>query len=111
MEKVKANKVLFIKLGEKGEFEKECITKNQTLRLSFHEVDHELCKNKEWEKVKQFYLTEKKKDPSTATKYKNQIQQFYEEDEKTLWITFYLNRMWWCFSRHEITVVSDYRNL
>jgi hypothetical protein len=33
MIKLKANKVLFIKLGRGGEFEKECIENNQTLRV------------------------------------------------------------------------------
>ena len=42
MNKIKANKVLFIKLGQGGEYEKECIEEKNILKLGYIEVDHEL---------------------------------------------------------------------
>jgi len=35
MKRIESNKILFIKLGQSGEFEKECIENNQTLRLGY----------------------------------------------------------------------------
>ena len=54
MTKIKANKVLFIKLGAGGKFEKVCIEQSQTLRLDYEEVEHNWCLNKQWEKVRDY---------------------------------------------------------
>lgn len=107
MTKNKANKVLFIKLGQGGQFEKECIEQNQTLRLGYREVDHKLCVGGHWDKVHDYFTTEENSKTFVATSHSNQIKQFYEEDEKTLWITFYANKLWWCFSKPEITLLAD----
>jgi hypothetical protein len=107
MKKIKANKVLFIKLGQGGKFEKECIENNHTLRLGYREVDHKLCLTGQWDKVHDYFTTEENSKTFVATSHSNQIKQFYEEDEKTLWITFYANKLWWCFSKPEITLLTD----
>ena len=106
MSKIKPKKVLFIKLGEGGKYEQDCIEKNQTLRLGYREIDHSLCVNADWQRVYDFWI--KKGDPKqVATSHSNQIKQFYEEGTDTLWITFYANKLWWCFSKPEITLLSD----
>lgn len=105
--KIKANKVLFIKLGDGGKFEKECIEDSQTLKLSYREVEHDLCINREWNKIKDFYVYDRNSDVGAAQRHVNQIRQFYEEDENTLWITFYADKLWWCFSKPEIELLSD----
>lgn len=105
MTKIKANKVLFIKLGQGGKFERDCIEKSNTLRLGYREVDHTLCLEQKWNKVHEYFTTEE--NSKTPTSHVNQIKQFYEEDEKTLWITFYANKLWWCFSKAEITLLPD----
>ena len=107
MTRIKANKVLFIKLGQGGQFEKECILQNQTLRLGYIEVDHKLCIDRHWDKVHDYFTTEENKKTFVATSHSNQIKQFYEEDDNTLWITFYANKIWWCFSKPEITLLAD----
>lgn len=107
MTKIKANKVLFIKLGQGGKFETECIEQNQTLRLGYREVDHNFCINGQWQKVHNYFTTEENSKTFVATSHTNQIKQFYEEDEKTLWITFYANKLWWCFSKPKITLLPD----
>ena len=104
MTKIKANKVLFIKLGPGGGYETDCIEKHNTLRLGYREVDHQLCINQHWDKVHDYFITEENSKTFVATSHNNQIKQFYEEDEKTLWITFYANKLWWCFSRPQITL-------
>lgn len=107
MTKIKANKVLFIKLGQGGLYEKECIEQSQILRLGYIEVDHHLCLDGNWDKVHDYFTTEGNSKSFVATSHSNQIKQFYEEDEKTLWITFYANKLWWCFSKPEITLLAD----
>lgn len=107
MKKIKANKVLFIKLGKGGQFEKDCIEQNQTLRLGYREVDHKLCESGQWDKVHNYFTTVENSKIFVATSHTNQVKQFYEEDDKTLWITFYANKLWWCFSKPEITLLPD----
>lgn len=107
MKRIQANKVLFIKLGQGGKFERECIESNQTLRLGYREIDHKLCITGQWDKVHDYFITEENSKTFVATSHSNQIKQFYEEDEKTLWITFYANKLWWCFSKPEITLLAD----
>jgi len=60
-----------------------------------------------WDKVHDYFTTEENSKTFVATSHSNQIRQFYEEDDKTLWITFYANKLWWCFSKTEITLLSD----
>ncbi len=107
MTKISANKVLFIKLGQGGEYERDCIEKDQTLRLGYNEIDHELCINQQWDKVHDYFTTEENSKTFVATSHTNQIKQFYEEDEQTLWITFYVNKLWWCFSKPTIILLPD----
>lgn len=107
MPKIKATKVLFIKLGEGGKYETTCIERDNTLRLGYGEVDHNLCIDKNWNKVHEYFTTEGNSKTFVATNHTNQIKQFYQEDDKTLWITFYANKLWWCFSKCIITLLPD----
>ena len=105
--KIKASKILFIKLGEGGKYEKECIINKNILKLGYQEIDHKICANKDWGKVHNFIMNEYHVIQGVATNHTNQIKQFYEEDETTLWITFYANKLWWCFSKPQITYLKD----
>ncbi len=107
MNKIKANKVLFIKLGQGGEYEKECIEEKNILKLGYIEADHELCLRRKWEAVKSHFESIDNTKSFVASSHSNQIKQFYEEDESTLWITFYSNKLWWCFSSPQITQNAD----
>lgn len=107
MTKINPQKILFIKLGAGGEYENDCIEKAQTLRLGYIEVDNDLCRNGNWEAVHNYFTQQEKTKSSVATSHTNQIKQFYEEGEQTLWLTFYGNRLWWCFSKPDITLLSD----
>jgi hypothetical protein len=107
MEEIEASKVLFIKLGRKGSWEKECIEMNQTLRLGYREVDHSECLKGNWKASHDYYLNVKKGNHGTATSHTNQIRYFYESGETVLWITFYANKLWWCFSKLGIQQLPD----
>lgn len=96
MEPVVASKALFIKLGEGGRWEAECL-RNGTLRFGYQEIPHKICASGNWAEVDHLALGFSK-DRGSATRHVNQVRQFYETDENVLWITFHSDRLWWCFS-------------
>jgi len=107
MNRIKADKVLFIKLGQGGEYETNCILNDQNLRLGYRDIDHNLCVNGKWDLVHKYFIEEENATQGVATSHTNQIKQFYENDNRTLWLTFFNNKLWWSFSNAEITLLSD----
>lgn len=106
MDEIKANKAYFIKLGRGGEWEKECIEQDHTLRLGFNNPLHSECLAGKWDKIREYWLNRGKKK-GKATEITNQIKKFYESDENTLWVTFYKRKMYWCFAKQEVKQLSD----
>lgn len=74
--------------------------------MDYHEASHELCVKGEWDEVRETYKA-LRKDIGTATRDSKQIRLFYESDETVLWITFFGDLMYWCFSIPEITLLED----
>ena len=103
---IRPSQALYIKLGLSGEWERECITRDQTLRLGYREVSHDLCLTGEWNAVLE-ELKPLRKDVGAATRDINQIRNFYEADETVLWITFFGDRLYWCFSKPQVTLLVD----
>jgi hypothetical protein len=103
--KIKPEKVLYIKLGRGGNWEQECITQSK-LRIGFREVSHDLCLKGQWDKVKEAYLVQDRTE-SVATSYTNQIRHFYQADKSVLWVTFYKDALWWCFTDSAVVRESD----
>jgi len=101
---IDANKAYFIKLGEKGSWENDCIDQN-IMRLGYNDLEHNTCLSGKWGEVRTFFP--EGANSGSVTRHINQVQQFYEESDTTLWITFYSNRLWWCFSDTEITLLPD----
>ena len=111
-QKITASKVLFIKLGRGGEWEKDCIEKEQTIRLGFKEADHNSCLSGLWDKIRESYFlhfsSKKNSTPlSTANRFVGEIRYFYEQPTTALWVTFYANKMWWCFTEPEVVQLED----
>lgn len=107
MEKVSAKKVLFIKLGNEGAWEEECIEKRQCLKLSRYEgACHKDYQSNHWDVVKKKFVSVGISS-KTASDYVRQIKEFYTSDNSTLWITFYKNKLWWCFASNIIKEYSD----
>lgn len=102
MKKIKAKNVLFIKLGSKGSLEKECIEDKNLIKLGYTDISHDLCIENKWKKVHSEIIKKRDCLPHIATMHSNQIQKFYNEGSETLWITFYKNKLWWCFAKTEI---------
>jgi hypothetical protein len=70
------------------------------LRLDYHTVPHDLCLSSDWVNTRSVFPLDA--DQGSVTRHLNQVRQFYEEPETTLWITFHSDRLWWCFSNPEI---------
>ena len=104
--KLSPRKVLFIKLGKGGADSQDCINNNY-MKLYYKKVDHNLCSQGKWNEVYDYYINEKGDSKGVATNHTNQIKQFYESDEETLWITFHANKLWWCYAKQEIIVQND----
>jgi hypothetical protein len=109
MKSISPSKALYIKLGEGGKYESDCIEKEQTLRISYRKISHELCLNDEWDKVLDEVRDKLKMDAKegAAKNHRNQIKLFYEPDETVLWVTFFNNCLYWCFSKPDVTLLSD----
>lgn len=109
MKKIDPKKVLqvnYIKLGKNGLYTKECL-ENGYIKLGYNEIDHSLCIDGKWEEAREYIILKYKCGNATATKHCNQIKKFYENGDNVLWITFFGNKMWWCFSSNKITFNSD----
>lgn len=106
MKKISPSEALYIKLGSSGEWEHQCVRETQTLRLGYSEVDHDICLRREWDKVKK-QCKSFRSDEAAATRDVHQIRKFYEAGEGVLWVTFYANKLWWCFSKPEVTQLED----
>jgi len=98
--------VYYIKLGRSGEWEKDCLEVSQTIKIGYREVPDKLCRQGKWGEVQKI-MQGIRDDVGTATRDKNQVRVFYESDEQALWITFWGDRLYWCFSKPDITILPD----
>lgn len=106
MNQINPYSIHYIKLGEGGKYEEECIKQEQTIKIDFREVPHDLCINKKWDEVKEFYK-DKHIVQNAATGFVNQLRMFYESSENTLWITFHDGALWWCFCDTKVILNAD----
>ncbi|MDD2325337.1 MAG: hypothetical protein PHW63_04960 [Alphaproteobacteria bacterium] len=98
-------KALYIKLGRSGNWEKECLEKG-ILRLDYDGTPFDAAASGDWDTVHKFWL-EARKDSGTATRDVNQIRNYFESGEDTLWITFHDSKLWWCFAKMGVKKHSD----
>jgi len=98
--------VYYIKLGRSGEWEKDCLELSQTIKIGYREVPDELCRQGKWGEVHKI-MQDIREDVGAATRDTNQVRDFYESDEQILWITFWGDRLYWCFSKPEIMTLPD----
>jgi hypothetical protein len=102
---IEAKRALFIKLGEGGRWEAECVHE-RTLRFGYQEIPHAVCekarRSGDWSEV-EAAARGFSKDKGSATRHLNQIREFYEAGDDVLWITFHSDRLWWCFSEPAVS--------
>lgn len=91
-------RVLYIKLGEGGRWEDEC-RRDGIMRVGFGTGRPErfaLAQAGRWQEFADAFVTEGRAR-GTATGFTNQTLQFFEDDGRTLWITFMGTRLCWGF--------------
>lgn len=98
-------KALYIKLGSSGSWEKECLEKG-ILRFGYKETPFDAAVSGDWDTVYKFWL-DARKDSGTATRDTNQIRNYFEAGEETLWITFHDAKLWWSFAKSGVKHHQD----
>ncbi len=96
--------VRFIKLGEKGRWEKPCID-DGTIRLGYQSGQHLASLEGRWDEVSESWG--RGAAAGVAKRHVNQIRDFYELPASSLWITIYDRFLYWCFADHEVCERSD----
>lgn len=95
--KIRPKSVRYIKLGEGGQWEKDCIQRN-LLRFGFdsgHPNTLHLALNDQWEDLHASWLVDR--SLSTATRFTNETKLFFEAGPDDLWVTFVGERFYWGF--------------
>lgn len=92
--KITTDRVMFIKLGRKGEYEQDCIERG-VLKLGYMQINPDLCRAGDWEGVRKDVEQRYGSGVQARSMHANQIQRFYEEPESTLWITFHKGTLYY----------------
>ena len=95
-EPINPSRVRYIKLGKGGDWEEKCLAQG-IIRFGFGTEKperFELCSSGSWDKLKESLIKDGEKKAKQIT---NETQRFFEDDGKTLWITFHGGCLWWCF--------------
>jgi hypothetical protein len=95
---IRPARVRYIKLGEGGSWEKECLDKG-IIRYGFDSANAErfaMCCARKWDELWQSFIAEGK-TKGTATRSTNETRLFFEDHGSTLWITFVGERLCWGF--------------
>ncbi len=88
--------VRYIKLGEGGKWEKDCI-KNNIIRFGFGTYKEErftLCMARRWDELAKQFIADGR-NQSTANRFTKETRLFFESDATTVWITFVGEYFYW----------------
>lgn len=96
----------FIKLGEGGEWAKECIEKG-IIKFGYRGTPNDPCLRGEWDEVKAFWIERRNGDKSTAANDTRQIRTYYEATSDDIFITFSDGYLWWCQPRGVPVVLAE----
>jgi len=99
--------VRYIKLGDGGRWEEECINRDSTLRLGYESPHHQDCLEGNWDIVREYWLGERNGNQASATNDIREIRAFYEAPKDDIWITFYRGRLWWCNADAAVIKLDD----
>lgn len=101
---ITASRALFIRLGEGNSWARRCF-ETDSLRLGFSEITHDMALDGvsagDFSVVRDYYMSAGV-SRSTATRYSNEVREFYTAGPDVLWITFAEGRLWWCFASAEV---------
>lgn len=99
--------VRYIKLGGGGRWEYECLFEEHSLRLGYESDQHRECLDGDWNAVREYWLGHRNGDEGSATRDVNQICDFYELPESTIWLTFHSGLMYWCNAKEFVQERPD----
>ncbi|KNC91237.1 hypothetical protein [Trabulsiella odontotermitis] len=106
MEKIIPTVVQFIKLGEAGEWERQCLS-DGTLRFGYNQTPNSLCVEERWEDVHDIWLNIRDRRQAVATSDVRQIKTFYTAGAETVFITFWGGFLYWCRPIGQVEVLED----
>jgi hypothetical protein len=89
-------RVRYIKLGEGGGWERECI-ETGIIRIGFGSAEatrFKMCRAGRWQALATSFRKEGK-GVGTATRFTNELRLFFEDEGTTLWLTFVGERLYW----------------
>jgi hypothetical protein len=104
--RISPKKIRFIKLGERGKWERSCLA-DGTVRLGYESPHHQASLRGEWDAVRAFWLSARNGSQRMASSDLNQIRDFYELSSGDLWITFHGKHLYWCRADTEVTELPD----
>lgn len=93
---IRPSRVRYIKLGEGGSWERECL-KQGIVRFGFGSARDDrfpLRRAGKWGDLTKSFIDEGK-TKGTATRFTNETRLFFEDDGSTLWITFVGEQLCW----------------
>ena len=105
MDKIIPTAVHFIKLGEAGEWEQQCLS-DGTLRFGYHETLNSLCVEGRWEDIHELWLNIRDRQKAVATSDVRQIKTFYAAAAETVFITFWGGFIYWCRSKGQVCAID-----
>lgn len=98
-------KVYHVYLGEGHEFFDKCINEN-IFMLDYRTVPDDICRNGDWDAVRNFFLLHEKKTAAVSTFQRNILRFYYESTSADVWITHRNGQFWWCQAKPEITILD-----
>ena len=81
---------------------------SNTLRLKFRHFDFQLCRDGKWPGAeKAFAALGLRTRQADVTRAVNQVRDFFELQDTTLWCTIEDGDVWWCFAEAEVINLYD----
>ena len=94
MDPITCKNAYYVKLGEKGKWEKSSIEEN-IIRIGWRKQTLQDINSGEWHTIK-IELQNQNKHKATATRDLTALQQICRSTSEDIWITFHKNQLWWC---------------
>ena len=108
MEPVVASRVRYIKLGTGGSWEEKCKS-DRVMRVGLstgHPQTMEWARAGQWQKISDDWKAHGHSQ-SVATRYTNEIRQYFEDDGATLWVSFINSSLHYAFLEPGLPIALD----
>jgi hypothetical protein len=102
---LKVGAVRYIKLGEKGKWAADALTRG-ILPFGYRAVGHQPCAERDWEEVRR-QLSGMGRTRRGAGQGLRELKDFYELPDDTLWVTMADGHFWWAFAEGPVIENKD----